>query len=318
MLHILLLILKIIGILLLVLLLLILLLFLTVSLSPLCYRAEGSCRGNPDTLFGKVRFHWLFHLLSGEAVYDGGEVSWRLRIAWKHMGGEEEEDAEQDAQCLEKATVPERQDLQDTPEREKIPDREAPKPESTPKEERKTAPAKTVQHREDSRKEARGPETRRKKKAPEKESLSKRFEKYLGRIKYTFRKFCDKMKVLTRKKDRLKAFIESEVHRNAFFRVLKELKRLLGFLRPKKMDFNVEFGCRNPEYTGYILAGISMIYPMIGEFTQLQPNFEQRILKGNAYIEGKFRIIYVLITAWNLIWDKNVRITYRHIRKFKL
>ena len=321
MLHILLLILKIIGILLLVLLLLILLLFLTVSLSPLCYRAEGSCRGNPDTLFGKVRFHWLFHLLSGEAVYDGGEVSWRLRIAWKHMGGEEEEDAEQDAQCPEKAPAPERQDLQDTPEGEKIPDREAPKPESTPstqKEEKKTAPAKAVQRREDSRKEARGPAVRIKKKAPEKESLSKRFEKYVERLKYTFRKFCDKMKVLTRKKDRLKAFIESEVHRNAFFRVLKELKRFLGFLRPKKLDINVEFGCRNPEYTGYILAGISMIYPMIGEFTQLQPNFEQRILKGNAYIEGKFRIIYVLITAWNLIWDKNVRITYRHIRKFKL
>ena len=318
MLHILLLILKIIGILLLVLLLLILLLFLTVSLSPLCYRAEGSCRGNPDTLFAKVRFHWLFHLLSGEAVYDGGEVSWRLRIAWKHMGGEEEEDAEQDAQYLEKAPDPEQQETRNEAERENVPDREAPKPESTPKEERKTAPAKTVQHREDSRKEARGSEARTKKKAPEKESMSKRFEKYLGRIKYTFRKFCDKMKVLTRKKDRLKAFIESEVHRNAFFRVLKELKRFLGFLRPKKMDINVEFGCRNPEYTGYILAGISMIYPMIGEFTQLQPNFEQRILKGNAYIEGKFRIIYVLITAWNLIWDKNVRITYRHIRKFKL
>ena len=61
-----------------------------------------------------------------------------------------------------------------------------------------------------------------------------------------------------------------------------------------------------------------MIYPVIGEFTQLQPDFERRILKGNAYIEGKFRIMYVLITAWNLIWDKNVRTTYRHIRKFKL
>ena len=61
-----------------------------------------------------------------------------------------------------------------------------------------------------------------------------------------------------------------------------------------------------------------MMYPLIGEYTELQPDFERRILKGNACIEGRFRVIYVLIVAWNLIWDKNVRTTYRHIRNFKL
>lgn len=345
MLHILLLILKIIGILLLVLILLILFLFLTVSISPLCYRAEATCQGNPDTLFGRVRFHWLFRLISGEVVYDGGEVKWWLRIAWKHMGEEEAEDTKQDEHSGKSQNTGE--DMQNAPDREKITDREAPVPEveNAPKEDvkrtardmegeeahseetpdistagprKEPAPAKAEQHRKASQKEVRGPAVRTKKKAPEKDSFSERLEKYVERIKYTFRKFCDKIKALTRKKDRLKAFVENEVHRNAFFRVVRELKRFLGFLRPKKLDINVEFGCRNPEYTGYILAGISMIYPLIGEFTQLQPDFERRILKGNAYIAGKFRVIYVLITAWNLIWDKNVRTTYRHIRKFKL
>lgn len=348
MLHILLLILKIIGILLLVLILLIFLLFLTVSISPLCYRAEASCQGNPDTLFGRVQFHWLFHLISGEVLYDSGEVKWWMRLAWKHMGGEEEEDTEPDgypdqsrnSRKAEEKTIPpdEGQTLakrdRHYPEKaleedvkksvhDHDMDEKEPHPEKTPdisktEPQKGPAPAQNAQCRKVSQKEMRGPAVRTEKKEAEKESLSERLEKYVERIKYTFRKFCDKMKVLTRKKDRLKAFIESEVHRNAFFRVVRELKRFLGFLGPKKLNINVEFGCRNPEYTGYILAGISMIYPVIGEFTQLQPDFERRILKGNAYIEGKFRIMYVLITAWNLIWDKNVRTTYRHIRKFKL
>ena len=181
-----------------------------------------------------------------------------------------------------------------------------------------TTPDMDEKYRKVSRKGHRLRENKTQKKKAKKQSFSERFEKYAKRIKYTFRSFCDKIKALEKKKDRLKAFVESETHRKAFFRVLRELKRFFRFLRPKKLNMNIEFGCKNPEYTGYILAGISMIYPLIGEYTELQPDFERRILKGNACIEGRFRVIYVLIVAWNLIWDKNVRTTYRHIRKFKL
>ena len=94
MLHILLLILKIIGILLLVIIALLLLLFLTVSFSPLKYCGEASCRGNPDTLCAYVKFHWLFRLISGEVTYRNGEADWRIRAAWKQIGDVEEEAAE--------------------------------------------------------------------------------------------------------------------------------------------------------------------------------------------------------------------------------
>lgn len=326
MLHILLLILKIIGILLLVLLALFLLLFFMISFSPLKYRGEASCRGKPETLFARVRFHWLFHLISGDVIYQNGEVNWKLRAAWKRMGYVETEDQDKNEkeEPEEKSSVDKERARQEDRSAEETCENPAEQnlgTEARISEEKHSSRTTTDMedtHREISRKGSRIREKDRPKKQAKKQSFSERAGKYIKRIKYTFRSFCDKIKALEKKKDRLKAFIENETHRRAFSRAVCELKRFFRFLRPKKMNVHLEFGCENPEYTGYILAVISMLYPLIGEYTELQPDFERRILKGRACIEGKFRVIYVLIIAWNLIWDKNVRTTYRHIRKFKL
>ena len=145
-----------------------------------------------------------------------------------------------------------------------------------------------------------------------------RFKKIPEKIKYTFRKICDKIRTLRKKKDRIAAFLRNSTHQNAFSRLIKELKRLLHFLKPSGGSVDLEFGFSDPSYTGYTLAGISMIYPMIGEYTQIKPDFEHKVLKGNVFIKGKIRILYGLIFALNMFRDKNVRVTYRHIRKFRL
>ena len=119
-------------------------------------------------------------------------------------------------------------------------------------------------------------------------------------------------------KEKMEAFLKNETHQNAFRRVIKEIRRLLRFLRPKKADIKVEFGFNDPAHTGYLLAGISLIYPMIGEFTELQPDFEHRVLRGQGSVSGKIRFLYALVFALCIISDKNVRTTFRHIRKFKL
>ena len=312
MLHILLLMLKIIGILLLILLGLVLLLFLMISICPLKYRGEVSCQGDPETLSGQLRFHWLFHLIAGEVIYQGGETNWKLRAAWKSMGGAEAEapDKKEEEKPEEKSSVEDETALQENRSVKEVEKSQGSRNEDEScQNPADHTPEMTVQISEKDHSPDSPADTEEKRRKTARKG---------HRIKYTFRSFCDKIKSLGKKKNRLKAFVENEMHRKAFFRAMHELKRFFRFLRPKKMNVHIEFGCRNPEYTGYILAGISMIYPMIGEYTEMQPDFERRILKGHVCIEGNFRIIYVLFIAWNLIWDKNVRTTYRHIRKFKL
>lgn len=339
MLHILLLILKIVGILLLAVLCLVVLAAAVLILNPVSYRLEGSAEEWADTIRAKLSFYWLMHLFRGEAVYEKGELRWKLWIAWKKFGsgtasGEDERVREE--------KVPEKEDAETAaaPGRRQESAAEA-KPEGQSagpgqtgeaemeKEEQPDGPGQSGESEKESEKSGDprpGADGRAKKSKREKTASHEKKEKTLyqkicdkiERVKDTFRRFCDKMKALMRKKERLSAFITNETHKSAFHKVLAEFRRFLGYLHPKRLEAEVEFGFEDPALTGYTLAWISLIYPVFGEYVEIQPDFHHRILKGRLFAEGKIRILYVLIPAWNLIWDKNVRTTFRHIRKLKL
>ena len=93
MLHIILLILKILGLLILGILGLIVLLTAVVLLAPAGYSLEASGKDTPESLRGRLKFHWLFRLISGEMEYKDGGLAWRMRAGWKKFGSGMEEDA---------------------------------------------------------------------------------------------------------------------------------------------------------------------------------------------------------------------------------
>ena len=92
MLHIILLILKILGLLILGILGLIVLLTAVVLLAPAGYSLEASGKDTPESLRGRLKFHWLFRLISGEMEYKDGGLAWRMRAGWKKFGSGMEEE----------------------------------------------------------------------------------------------------------------------------------------------------------------------------------------------------------------------------------
>ena len=150
----------------------------------------------------------------------------------------------------------------------------------------------------------------------ERRSENVQTESKLKKIKYTFQKLCGTIKKAGEKKEFLTAFLTYEKHQRAFEAVKKELCHLLHVLKPKKLQANVTFGFSDPSWTGYMLAFLGSIYGLIGEYVQIQPDFEERKLEGNASAEGKIRVIYFAVPAWKLFWNKDVKITYKHIRKY--
>ena len=78
MLHIILMILKIIGILLLVLLGIVLLFLLSLLFVPVCYSGWGKKEGK--TYQGKASVSWLFHLIHGTVVYEEKQSRFELYL----------------------------------------------------------------------------------------------------------------------------------------------------------------------------------------------------------------------------------------------
>lgn len=314
MIHILFLILKIIGWILLFLLAILLLLILTILFYPVRYRLSAKGENTLDTLVADGKVSWLFHLISGSASYEHGELQWKLRLAWKKFDSSKEEQNE----TSEKSVVPEPLEKEPLEDEKKSEIKDNP-PEKDVKIEKASEKEPKIEKGSKIEKEPgieKGSGTEKMKAREERRPENVQTESKLKKIKYTFQKLCGTIKKAGEKKEFLTAFLTYEKHQRAFEAVKKELCHLLHVLKPKKLQANVTFGFSDPSWTGYMLAFLGSIYGLIGEYVQIQPDFEERKLEGNASAEGKIRVIYFAVPAWKLFWNKDVKITYKHIRKY--
>lgn len=322
MLHIILFILKISGFIIVGILGLIMLVTAICILSPFAYHIEASVNNSPESVKTDIRFHWLFHLIAGRVSYKNGTLVWSIRAAWKHFGnGRPPAEPHRSPPVSPKRITTEQAETE--PAGTSAPDTGTSDRSAEDRTSSDKAAAKTEkkQEKHNNSKISSKQKTTETDKTAENSFISRiivRVSKYQKKIEYTFQKICAKIKALLKAKEQIEAFVQNQVHQNAFRRILRELRRLIRKLRPKRADVRAEFGFQNPAYTGYLLAGISIIYPAIGDFTEIEPDFEHRVFKGEARISGSLRILHAAVFALRIIADKNVRTTFRHIRKFRL
>ena len=310
MLHILLLVLKIIGIIIAVILGILVLLILIILLVPVRYQGEAAADGTWKGISAKIKVHWFFHLIAFSAEYKDEAFFWRLRIAWKKMGTDSEDGQE--------SAVEEQAEYK---EKEEVSADEAGTEDRLEKEEKTDTKTeenveRLLQKPEKNEEESQIP--------PADEETPFLFEKIAGRlraffqkIKYTFQRLCGKIKTLSEKKEKVKEFLTDEVHRRAFQKTKTEFSRLMRRIRPKKLKGTVHYGFEDPYHTGQVLAALGVVYPWLGEAVSVYPDFEKRILQGDLYVKGTVRALYVVLLIWKLVWCKDVRTTYHHIRSFE-
>ncbi len=397
MLHILLFILKIIGIIIAAILGILVLLVCVVLFVPGRYDIEASCDGSFSEIRAAARVTWFLNLIKFNACYENKEVTWRLRIAWKNRQsgqeskkkikkevetyGEEmeelwkdpEENVEERSEENEKVvgTPKEIREEEDKPgqsekileeiqdeseksygETEKVAERLSESGESLEKqtnvgEDMEEAEAGVDEDMEEAEagidKDMEEAETGTGKGLEENERCSEKERKHIwqkiadscqkiirkiadlyrkiteipGKIGEIFQKFSDRIKTLSEKKNKIIDFITDEVHKKALVKVRDEGLYLLKKLKPKKFLAEIHFGFDDPCLTGKLLAGVSMAYPFLGKNVDVSPDFERQVLEGNLKIAGRIRVSYFARLLWRLIWCREVRMTYKHVRNFE-
>ena len=319
MLHILFLILKIIGIILAVILGLILLVICIVLFVPICYKADLHGSGNARELTVHAKVSWLFGLIKAVFALENGKTDLSVRIAWKKFGDSDpvedkaEDRIEEKPKPEKKSVMQEKQVIQGEEKQDDTTNRITDKAveDQTEKAEKSEQTAKT-------RPESTEKKQRKKKDRKEDSDSASKIEQITEKIKCTYHKFCDKINELTEKKDKMSDFLTDETHKNAFLKLKNEAFHLLKKLKPKKIQGEITFGFEDPSLTGRLLAWISMIYPWIGEHTDITPDFEHRTLSGDLSIRGRLYVITPVVTAIRLILSKAVRRSFKDIRNFKL
>lgn len=324
--HIVILVLKIIGIVLLCILGLVLLILAALLFVPFRYEMDISGDLQEKALNGKAYVRWLLRIVSFKTdILSPKDIRYTLRIfgipfkRGSFGGGEEESNA---SETSEEA----KEDATETAK----PETEA-KPEAAAESASQETSEETVTFSEEQGEasEETGTETSEEQAAEENESeeekkpgIRKRIKDKIDQLKAKASSLLDSVKalfeLLKRKKGLLAKYIRKKSTKRALKTAWVNVKWLLLHIAPKKYSGELSFGLKDPSLTGGICALISPVYVQIADKLQLYPDFEGELkVGGHGYMKGRIRLWGILIRALRVYRDKNIRKVIDEAQKVK-
>ena len=332
MLHIILLILKIIGIVLLSIVGIILLAFVCVLFVPVRYRVrlvrEEGENAPPVTAYVKVT--WLLHFINILVRYPA-EVIVRVRILIFTLFRIPEKDKKAHKEKTSQKTSPKGKNKQGKgqEQQEEVSaevEISEDKQEQTVSEEQESAAVSVVPESYEAFGGADEDSAEREEDSEDEENPSffgkirlffKKIKKFFQNIRYTIRQFCDKIKSVLDNIQYYREVLEGEPFRNSMELCKKELSWMFKKLKPDKFEADFIVGMEDPASTGEILAVCGILYPLIGPHIRVVGDFEceKMRLEGRLYIRGKIRAFTFLRIVLRIYFNKNIKQLIKILKK---
>lgn len=330
MLHIIIFILKIIGILLLVILGLILLLVSSVLFVPITYKVRAERKDGVIQV--RAVAGWMFRLLSVHYRLHTSQEPMQLlqgRIlgipVWKPLEPKKEKPKKAEKKSKEKQSKPKQMGAKQLEQKAEVKSsdkaKERLKKDLTPG----TAVATILQPEpEVSRQEQ--PQDKQAQTKPPRQSILKKLlyaiRRIYGKITAIGRGLFSLVVKLLHMPEKasetigtLTDFWNLEENVKARESIWRELKFLWKHSRPRKADLTLHFGFEDPSWTGQCMGVLSILNVWYPGRIFLKPEFEQEIFEGTLYIKGHMMLAVPLLSIFRLWRDENVMKMYRRFRQ---
>lgn len=330
MLHIIIFILKIIGILLLVILGLILLLVSSVLFVPITYKVRAERKDGVIQV--RAVAGWMFRLLSVHYRLHTSQEPMQLlqgRIlgipVWKPLEPKKEKPKKAEKKSKEKQSKPKQMEAKQLEQKAEVKSsdkaKERLKKDLTPG----TAVATILQPEpEVSRQEQ--PQDKQAQTKPPRQSILKKLlyaiRRIYGKITAIGRGLFSLVVKLLHMPEKasetigtLTDFWNLEENVKARESIWRELKFLWKHSRPRKADLTLHFGFEDPSWTGQCMGVLSILNVWYPGRIFLKPEFEQEIFEGTLYIKGHMMLAVPLLSIFRLWRDENVMKMYRRFRQ---
>lgn len=144
-----------------------------------------------------------------------------------------------------------------------------------------------------------------------------KIKKFFENIRYTIRNFCDKIKAAFNNIQYYREVLESDAFRSSLQLCKGELGRVLRKLKPDKFEADFIVGMEDPATTGEILAIFGILYPLIGQHVRIVGDFEcdATHIEGELYIRGRIRVFTFIRMALRLYFNQDIRKMLRLFKK---
>lgn len=287
MLHIILVILKILGIIILTILGLFLALLLAVLLVPVRYGMRTVYHGDLK-VYGKV--NWLLHMISFKLTYDK-EVSVSVRLFGIRLFPRRAKKSRKTSVMREELlSIQEVPSGDDRPEEETISEQIYTKQEPV----KHIAPDAEATVRKAGKK-------------PKKKGIFYKITAFFKKMKRLIKSWFKKCKSLKINIEKAKAFILDEENKKTFKLILNQVKKLVGHVFPGRIKGQITFGFEDPYTTGQILTFAGILYPLYNNKLKITPIFDHFVLDGELYLKGRIRLATMLLLTVRVYFNKNFR-----------
>lgn len=313
MLHIILTVLKIIGIFLLILLGTILFVVVAVLAAPITYDISGEWN-QQFTLRGKIR--WLYHILGISLEFQEGNPAVKISLFGRVLGEEKKKNqpkvsrkkqdsgqklsSEKQQGSRQKQSSGQKQDAEQKSLSEQNSEQNSRKTEVMAEEK----PAEPVKQ---TKSEAVTPE-KTKIDPEEKEEVFSDWDPLL-----------DEELEKEQRLHRFAAFLEQESVKRLIRKLWKSICKIFGHLRPSVLFLKGRIGMDDPALTGKIMEVAAVLYAFYGEHIQLVSDFEEEVLEAEFTIKGRivpgYLIIKILGMGLRILLNKECRALYKDIKQ---
>lgn len=314
MLHILLMILKIVGIILAAILGILLSVFLFILFVPVRYRiiADGKLN-TEEPIRAEIKITWLFHILNIRfsypqaaylrvrifcfTIFDSSSAKTLIKTNRKTKGGESLEDTGTRESVSPEVTEDDKEARKEESKAETgTTDATAAEPSDTAAD---TTPDKSFFYTVNSKIRA----------------FIEKLIAIFRNMQYTIQTFCDKIKKIIDNIEYYTEVLQSQVFKDAFSLSKKRIIRIFKSIRPRKCRINLIIGTGDPASTGNIYGIYGMLYPWIGNHIFMKADFENQTVEGDAYIKGKITAFTFIFTVLELYFNKNIRQLLKLLKK---
>lgn len=323
--HIVLLILKIIGIVLAVLIGLVLLLLCLALFVPVRYRIRASrSEGEEEPPFRiKGRVSWIFPLFQIKLLYPA-DVYLKAKVLFFtifRMPAKENNNKSDGKTSKErkKAKKKDSDEKKNSPDQEKEPVQIG--PELQEKSEKVSEGSETTGTVEKTAADAEtepAPETINNEKRNIIERIKDVFSEirqFFQKIRYTIESLCDKIKEVRENITYYTELIQSDMFLQAFGSCKEELISILAYISPKKLEADLIVGMGDPAATGQVLAVYGILYPLVGNHVRVSGDFEQKRIEGTLFIKGRLALFRFVKAACRIYFNKDIRKLIKILKK---
>ncbi|MGN1141215.1 MAG: DUF2953 domain-containing protein [Oliverpabstia sp.] len=319
MLHILITILKILGILLLVLVGILLFIVLSILFVPVCYRAQGHKR--EDDLYGKAAVSWLFRLIYVRVIYSEGKTAFEVYLfgipLFALMNKLKER---KKRKSIKSKAAKNKKSFSQSKN-----DRSVKKSDS----DKQITKSNTIKNDTAEKTDANGHDIKKddakKTSDPVSDRLSSIWNKAknlltgilnfpgkvvarIQKIRLTFRGICDKIK-------QWYTFLQMDDTKQAVHFLTGKGRLLIRHIMPRKITGRILFGFDDPALTGKALAAASLLCPLYKNRFQITPVFDRTVFEGEVKLRGRIFGGYLLLQALQIYRNREVKATYQRFQQ---